>query len=177
MSVPVLLCSTQVNKFQGTGSRLFFLGRCLTEGLNSKRAVVLSNELLSTHEMLSPFEAWSNCSVKDARTNKKGSRIKYYNPMDSKSTLKSSDMPAVGALYPRQFAERGYWWWKAQEITYALRPKIETHEAVKKKFGKSLDNMIVFQIRRTDKTQGCASFYGILLRSSKFKVSPLTVYS
>ena len=56
----VLLCSTTVNKFQGTGSRLFFLGRCLAEGLNSDRVVVLSRELQSTMDMLSPFKKWSN---------------------------------------------------------------------------------------------------------------------
>ena len=94
--------------------------------------------------------------------------------MDSKSLLKSEDMPAVGALYPRAFAERGYWWWKSQEITYALRPKIETQEALQKKYGENLDSMVVFQVRRTDKTQGCASFYGNFFpRFSKFEVLPL----
>jgi len=160
MSVPILLCSTQVNKFQGTGSRLFFLGRCLTEGLNSKRVVVLSKELQSTHDMLSPFEAWSNCSINDIPSNKKGTRIKYYYPMDSKSLTKSKDMPAVGALYPSIFADRGYWWWKSQEITYALRPRNSTREFLKYKFGKTSKDRVVFQVRRTDKTRGCASFYG-----------------
>ena len=161
-NVPLLLCSTQVNKFQGTGSRLFFLGRCLAEGINSKRVVVLSKELYSTHDMLSPFKAWSNCSINDIQPNTKGSRVKYYYPMDSNSLMKSKDMPAVGALYPRAFADRGYWWWKSQEITYALRPKPKTQKAVKNKFDKKLGEKIVFQVRRTDKTQGCASFYGDL---------------
>ena len=159
-NVPILLCSTQVKKFQGTGSRLFFLGRCLTEGLNSQRVVVLSNELLSTHDMLSPFEAWSNCSIDDVPLNKKRSRIKYYYPMDSESLTKSNDMPAVGALYPSIFADRGYWWWKSQEITYALRPRLSTREALVNKFGENLMDRVVFQVRRTDKTQGCAAFYG-----------------
>ncbi len=163
MRVPILLCSTRVNKFQGTGSRLFFLGRCLTEGLNSKRVVVLSDELLSTHDMLSPFEAWSNCSINDIPSNKKGPRIKTYYPMDSKSLTKSKDMPAVGALYPSIFADRGYWWWKSQEITYALRPMISTQEVLKDKFGKISKDRVVFQVRRTDKTRGCASFYGNFL--------------
>jgi len=157
---PILLCSTQVNKFQGTGSRLFFLGRCLTEGLNSKRVVVLSKELLSTHDMLTPFRAWSNCSIHDVKFKKGKFGVKYYYPMDSDSLVKSKDMPAVGALFPRTFAERGYWWWKSQEITYALRPKFETQQALGIKFDNSLGNKIVFQVRRTDKTQGCASFYG-----------------
>lgn len=174
MNVPILLCSTQVNKFQGTGSRLFFLGRCLTEGLNSGRVVVLSNELLSTHDMLSPFESWSNCTLKDAQLNPSRSRIKFYYPMDSISLIKSVEMPAVGALYPREFEVRGYWWWKAQEITYALRPKIETREAMKNKFGRTLKDMIVFQVRRTDKTLGCASVYG----KSYFSCSlVLTIYA
>ena len=43
-------------------------------------------------------------------------------------------MPAVGALYPRYFAERGYWWWKAQEIAYALRPNYETSKTIKEMF-------------------------------------------
>ncbi|CAL6333957.1 fucosyltransferase [Bathycoccus prasinos] len=142
------------------GSRLFFLGRCLTEALNSQRVVVLSNELLSTHDMLSPFKSWSNCSLKDVQSKEKKSRIRYYYPMDSISLKKTNDMPAVGALYPRAFASRGYWWWKSQEITYALRPKSPTLETLKDNFGKSIEDMIVFQVRRTDKTQGCSSIYG-----------------
>ena len=160
LNVPILLCSTQVKKFQGTGSRLFFLGRCLTEGLNSKRVVVLSNELLSTHDMLSPFESWSNCTLEDVHSNTSRSRIKFYYPMESASLKKSVEMPAVGALYTREFEVRGYWWWKAQEITYALRSKIKTREAMKNKFGRSFEDMIVFQVRRTDKTLGCSSVYG-----------------
>lgn len=80
--------------------------------------------------------------------------------MDSDSLIKSPDMPAVGALYPRAFAPRGYWWWKSQEITYALRPKNETLAALKSKLNEKLDNIVVFQVRRTDKTQGCAATYG-----------------
>ena len=49
---PLLVCSTLVRKFQGTGSRLFFLGRCLAEGLNSARTVILSRDLESTLDML-----------------------------------------------------------------------------------------------------------------------------
>ena len=112
--------------------------------------------------MLSPFQPWSNCSLKDAQVRRKSSRIKHYYPMDSVSLTKSSDMPAVGALYPKVFASRGYWWWKAQEVTYALRPTFVTQEALKNKFGRQLEEMIVFQVRRTDKTQGCTSFYGNL---------------
>ena len=68
-------------------------------------------------------------------------------------------MPAVGALYPRYFAERGYWWWKAQEIAYALRPNHETVKILKETF-ESKPDVAVFQLRRTDKTQGCAVVYG-----------------
>lgn len=157
----ILLCSTRVNKFQGTGSRLFFLGRCLTEALNTGRAVVLSEELMSTHEMLRPFKPWGNCSIQDIKLNMKISRTKRYFPMDAPSLTKSSEMPAVGALYPRRYSERGYWWWKAQEITYALRPMRETLQAFHSKFENKLGNMIAFQIRRTDKTQGCAEIYGM----------------
>lgn len=149
-----------MNKFQGAGSRLFFLGRCLTEGLNSERVVVLSKELPSTLDILSPFKTWSNCSVEDSKVNTKGSRIKLYYPMDSESLVKSKNMPAVGALFPKRFAERGYWWWKAQEITYALRPKFHTLKILENKFGEKLRRMAVFQIRRTDKTRGCAKVYG-----------------
>jgi len=84
--------------------------------------------------------------------------------MDSDSLIKRKDMPAVGALYPRRFASRGYWWWKAQEITYALRPRSETFSFLEEKFKDiPLGDIAVFQIRRTDKTQGCASIYGSLL--------------
>jgi len=69
-------------------------------------------------------------------------------------------MPAVGALYPKIFAERGYWWWKAQEISYALRPTYDTLKSVQRKYKDSLYNMAVFQLRRTDKVQGCAVVYG-----------------
>ena len=162
-TVPILICSTHVNKFQGTGSRLFFLGRCLAEGLNSNRVVVLSNELPSTHDILRPFEPWSNCSLSDTKITSRKTRIKYYYPMDSSSLMKTKDMPAVGALYPRNFAERGYWWWKAQEITYALRPSNETLKLFEEKFTKKPE-MAVFQLRRTDKTKGCAVIYGAFFK-------------
>ena len=81
--------------------------------------------------------------------------------MDSKSLVKSVEMPAVGALYPKQFAERGYWWWKAQETYYALRPKSETMEIFNKSRSDIQDaHVAVLQIRRTDKTAGCATTYG-----------------
>ena len=177
-NAPILLCSTRVNKFQGTGSRLFFLGRCLAEGMNSNRVVVLSNELLSTHDILRPFKPWSNCTVRDLKIYSRGSRIKHYYPMDSDSLIKTKDMPAVGALYPRHFAGRGYWWWKAQEITYALRPNFETSKILEEKFvGIPLDNIAVFQVRRTDKTQGCASVYGIALFVKKTTTSKNFFYS
>lgn len=163
-SSPILLCSTRVNKFQGSGSRLFFLGRCLAEGLNSNRVVVLSSELPSTHDILSPFKPWSNCTVNDLKMDSKRSMVKYYYPMDSDSLIKTKDMPAVGALYPRRFASRGYWWWKAQEITYALRPSFQTSKFLEERFKNvPLGDIAVFQVRRTDKTQGCASIYGIVL--------------
>jgi len=110
--------------------------------------------------MLSPFESWSNCTLEDVHSNTSRSRIKFYYPMESASLKKSVEMPAVGALYPREFEVRGYWWWKAQEITYALRSKIKTREAMKNKFGRSFEDMIVFQVRRTDKTLGCSAVYG-----------------
>ena len=84
--------------------------------------------------------------------------------MDSDSLIKTKDMPAVGALYPRRFASRGYWWWKAQEINYALRPRPETFNFLEKKFKDiPLGDIAVIQIRRTDKTRGCASIYGSAL--------------
>lgn len=137
----------------------FFLGRCLAEGLNSGRAVVLTNELASTHDILSPFMPWSNCSLEHSKRNPKNARVKLYFPMDSISLQKSPEMPGVGALYPKLFAEKGYWWWKSQEISYALRPKEETST--------QFENILAlyppyasFQIRRTDKTQGCEAVYG-----------------
>ena len=161
---PILLCSTAVKKFQGTGSRLFYLGRCLAEGLNSGRAVVLTDELPSTLHILNPFLAWSNCTIEDAKINIVGKRVKLYSPMQSSSIAKSVDMPAVGALFPAQFSMRGYWWWKAQEITYALRPTNTTLEALEDRFAKHNQterSRAVFQIRRTDKTEGCAKVYGV----------------
>ncbi|CAL6334065.1 unnamed protein product [Bathycoccus prasinos] len=135
--------------------------RSNAEGLNSERVVVLSKELPSTHDILSPFKTWSNCSLENTKVNTKGSRIKLYHPMDSESLVKSKDMPAVGALYPKRFAERGYWWWKAQEISYALRPKLQTLKTLENMFGEKLGSMAVFQVRRTDKTHGCATVYGM----------------
>ena len=161
--VPILLCSTRVNKFQGTGSRLFFLGRCLAEGLNSARTLVLTNDLPSTLDMLKPFEPWSNCTLHDTLINRGKNRIRLYYPMDSKSLVKSPDIPSVGALYPKQFAKNGYWWWKAQEISYALRPTVETTEAFWSNIYRSGINSsktAVFQVRRTDKTEGCLKTYG-----------------
>ena len=152
-----------VRKFQGTGSRLFFLGRCLTEGLNSARTVILSRDLESTLDMLQPFENWSNCSIEDSFKNTIKGRIRHFYPMDSKDLTKSPDMPATGALYPSMFKNRGYWWWKAQEITYALRPTLATlqvFERLQRKQGWELGNVTVFQVRRTDKTEGCSKHYG-----------------
>ncbi|CAL6330950.1 unnamed protein product, partial [Bathycoccus prasinos] len=159
-TVPILLCSTQVNKFQGTGSRLFFLGRCIAEGLNSDRAIILSNDLPSTHDILAPFEPWSNCSAKHAKVNVGRSRVKVYYPMASNSLQKSSGMPAVGALYPKKFSDKGYWWWKAQEIKYALRPKKQTTDVFESKYLHGHEKFAVFQIRRTDKSDGCEKTYG-----------------
>ena len=155
----ILLCSTRVNKFQGSGSRLFFLGRCLAEGLNSGRVVVLTDDLPSTHHILSPFKPWSNCSLKDSEINPKKDRVRVYYPMDSNSLVKAKEMPGVGALYPRIFQEKGYWWWKAQEISYALRPKRRTMAEFEKLYLVQ-PKYAAFQIRRTDKTQGCATVYG-----------------
>ena len=176
-NAPILLCSTRVNKFQGMGSRLFFLGRCLAEGLNSGRVVVLSNDLPSTLHMLAPFRKWSNCTAQHLMDGVKKIHIRTYYPMDSDSLVKSKDMPAVGALYPRKYAERGYWWWKAQEISYALRPLSDTLKAYEGKYGKETNDFAVFQVRRTDKTEGCDRIYGnnvflpihILIRSLNFK--------
>lgn len=165
---PILLCSTQVNKFQGTGSRLFFLGRCLTEGINSGRAVILTNELSSTLDMLRPFKSWSNCSLSHAKKNTGKGRVRLYYPMDSESLAKSPDIPAVGALFPKIFYNRGYWWWKAQEISYALRPTVETMNSFRtsvRVHNSVLATFAVFQIRRTDKTEGCGKIYGKYLRS------------
>jgi len=154
-----------VNKFQGAGSRLFYLSRCLAEGLNTERAIVLSAELKTTLDILSPFKAWGNCTLNDLETQGQRSRIKHYYPMDSRSLVKSTEMPAVGALYPRQFSNRGYWWWKAQEVSYALRPREETLRALVTRLERgersASETTAVFQIRRTDKTQGCAKIYGI----------------
>ena len=91
--------------------------------------------------------------------------------MDSDSLKKTKDMPAVGALYPRRFESRGYWWWKAQEITYALRPSSETSKFLEEKFKDiPLGDIAVFQIRRTDKTQGCSTIYGnaLLIEENQF---------
>ena len=142
---------------------MFFLGRCLTEGLNTGRTVVLTQELRSTIDMLSPFEAWSNCTEKDAIRNDLKGGVRRYYPMDSDDLRKTSEMPGVGALYPREFEEYGYWWWKAQEITYALRPKRSTLDDLMKlqiQYDWNKSNITVLQIRRTDKTHGCKQTYG-----------------
>jgi len=160
---PLLLCSTAVHKFQGFGSRMFFLGRCLTEGLNTGRAVILTEELKSTLHMLEPFKSWSNCTLEDAKRNSLRKGVKIYAPMDAHDLAKSSDMPSVGALYAKSFSNRGYWWWKSQEITYSLRPRHETLESFQKhqkKFGWHSEQVAVFQIRRTDKIKGCEEVYG-----------------
>ena len=84
--------------------------------------------------------------------------------MESISIAKSADMPAVGALFPAQFSKRGYWWWKAQEITYALRPTKTTLKALEDRLERHNQTELsraVFQIRRTDKTEGCAKVYGV----------------
>lgn len=157
-----------MNKFQGSGSRLFFLGRCLAEGLNSGRAVVLSNELPTTHDILSPFKPWSNCTLEDSKINARNARIKSYYPMDSFSLRKSSEMPGVGALYPKSFGEKGYWWWKAQEISYALRPTKETLHVFEKLI-ELHPHYVSLQLRRTDKTQGCSEVYGESLKFISFE--------
>lgn len=83
--------------------------------------------------------------------------------MYSDSLRKSADMPAAGALYPPLFADRGYWWWKAQEISYALRPKELTLRSFEQSRSDFLEASIaVFQVRRTDKTEGCLKAYGII---------------
>lgn len=161
----LLLCNTAVRKFQGTGSRLFFLGRCLAEGLNSGRAVVLTNDLPSSLDMLEPFEAWGSCTLEHAKMNTAHKRILRYSPMDEPSLEKApSEAPGAGLLVPRQFSSKGYWWWKAQEITYALRPKLSTLDTWRqstRSMGWTLDQQVaVFQVRRTDKTDGCAKHYG-----------------
>ena len=150
------------------GSRLFYLGRCLTEGLNRGRAVVLTQELESTLEMLRPFKMWGNCTIEDLEaTNNKRMNILYYKPMDSTSLRREKSMPGIGALYPIQFKKYGYWWWKAQEISYALRPSAETllrfHEKQQElKLGNFMSTAVI-QVRRTDKTQGCSKIYGKLV--------------
>ena len=168
----LLLCSTRVNKFQGTGSRLFFLGRCLAEGLNTARAVVLTNDLPSTLDILQPFKEWGNCSLADSKINNyKRERVRVYFPMDSESLVKSPDMPAVGALFPKMFHEKGYWWWKSQEISYALRPTDKTLSTFKASllYEAADSRPAVFQVRRTDKTNGCTAVYGKYSLSSKIK--------
>ena len=165
---PLLVCSTKVHKFQGSGSRLFYLGRCLAEGLNSRRTVVLNRDLLSTLDMLAPFKRWSNCSEGDTRVNIRKGRDRLYYPMDSESLVKTSMSPAVGALYPKHYAKYGYWWWKAEEISYALRPtNLTLHAFELKRDWRTNESVAVLQIRRTDKTEGCTKTYGIL-RSSCF---------
>mmetsp|Transcript_41928 Transcript_41928/g.103234 ORF Transcript_41928/g.103234 Transcript_41928/m.103234 type:complete len:433 (-) Transcript_41928:216-1514(-) len=165
-TAPLLLCNTMVRKFQGTGSRLFFLGRCLSEGLKAGRAVVLTNDLPSSHDMLEPFKPWSNCTLEHSRVNANagGDRVQLYTPMDAPSLERDhAEAPGAGSLVPGgKFAAKGYWWWKAQEITYALRPKAATMEAFKAHLEDIgwVEPVAAFQVRRTDKTEGCAKHYG-----------------
>ena len=124
---------------------------------------MLSHDLPSTLHILEPFLPWGNCTLLDTEDRRRRGRVKYYSPMESYSIAKSTDMPAVGALFPFQFSERGYWWWKAQEVTYALRPKDITLEALETKMNRHshvVTQRAVFQIRRTDKTEGCNKVYG-----------------
>ncbi|CAL6335090.1 unnamed protein product [Bathycoccus prasinos] len=112
--------------------------------------------------MLSPFEEWSNCTEKDARNNLMKGGVRSYYPMDSDDLRKTSEMPGAGALYPKMFEVHGYWWWKAQEITYALRPKRSTLDVLMKlqiQRDWNMSNITVFQVRRTDKTDGCRKTY------------------
>jgi len=135
----------------------------LTEGLNTGRAVILTEELKTTLHMLEPFESWSNCTLEDAKNNLLKQGVRKYAPMDSKDLAKSSDMPSVGALYAEEFSHRGYWWWKSQEISYALRPRqstLESFEKYRKKQGWDSEDVAVFQLRRTDKVRGCKAVYG-----------------
>jgi len=88
--------------------------------------------------------------------------------MESESIAKSSEMPAVGALLPAKFSSKGYWWWKAQEISYALRPTTLTIKALEERLmrhNRTGKPTAVFQIRRTDKTEGCSKIYGIVIYS------------
>ncbi|KAK3256108.1 hypothetical protein CYMTET_34739 [Cymbomonas tetramitiformis] len=108
--------------------------------------------------MLSPFAEWSNCTMVDVKNaKKKGAKdaVVTYLP----KTKPGEDMAIVegikGGLVPKQYAKRGYFWWKAQEITYALRPTEETLQALAQhkaglgwKPGMSVHGV---QVRRTDK--------------------------
>lgn len=156
--VKFLECDSKGGSLEGTGSRLFFLTRCFVKGLEQNRVTVLNKGQKGTQEMLSPFAEWSNCTMADVKNaKKKGPKdaVVTYLP----KTKPGDDMAIVegikGGLVPKQYAKRGYFWWKAQEITYALRPTDETLRALAQhkvglgwKPGMSVHGV---QVRRTDK--------------------------
>jgi len=99
--------------------------------VEQRRVCVLNTNQAGTAEMLSPFEPWSSCTMEHVRKAKKegGARYVLYEP---KSLPDMAVVDAIkGGLVPKQYASRGYFWWKAQEMTYALRPTSETKIALK----------------------------------------------
>jgi len=154
----LLECDSSKGMDQGTGSRLFFLTRCLAKCMESGRTCVLNPSMQGTELMLSPFLPWSNCTMQDVQEAKKTSgRVVVYEP---KSLPDIAVVDGVkGALFPKQYAKRGYFWWKAQEMMYALRPTEDTKAALKEhknRIGWSQDGTPVhgMQVRRTDKVEG-----------------------
>jgi len=153
----LLECDSSKGLDQGTGSRLFYLTRCLAKALEAGRTCVLNPNMAGTELMLSPFEPWSNCTMADVARGKTEGRVVTYEP---KSMPDYGVVDAVKAgLVPKQYAEHGYFWWKAQEIAYALRPTADTKRALadhKKAIGWPADGTPVhgMQVRRTDKVEG-----------------------
>mmetsp|Transcript_21590 Transcript_21590/g.47393 ORF Transcript_21590/g.47393 Transcript_21590/m.47393 type:complete len:593 (-) Transcript_21590:346-2124(-) len=158
-AVPLLECDSSKGMDQGTGSRLFFLTRCLAKCVELRRTCVLNPNMPGTTQMLSPFEPWSNCTMADVQKARNAGRGRHmvYEPKSM------PDMAVIegikGGLVPKQYAKRGYFWWKAQEMLYALRPTPSTVRALqehKRAIGWPADGTRVhgMQVRRTDKVEG-----------------------
>ena len=77
---------------------------------------MLNPNMKGTPEMLQPFRAWSNCTMKDVqqRKKKKGDVVTY----GPKSLPDIAIVDGVkGGLVPPQYQHMGYFWWKVRNRT------------------------------------------------------------
>ncbi|XRB21961.1 glycosyltransferase family 23 protein [Pseudoscourfieldia marina] len=150
-----LICDSKGGGDQGTGSRYYFLSRCIGKAFGLNRVAVLDPKQSGTHLMTSPFLPWTNCTLGDAKKSKQPITFHSISTQPSKDGVK-------GAIIPPQYEHKGYFWWKAQEIAYVLRPTPATAKELKEKMRKlgwtngnsDSDRVHGMQVRRTDKVAG-----------------------